>query len=235
MTSRLNVLAAVVLLATACGDTRPPVEPSPNPSPPITPPPVGNLSVTGVVYESTGAGRRPLGDVAIDISVEYQSWPATIRTDADGRYVRSFRAVRVRSSSLRRSQVQPASRVPIADTNGDQDVYLVSNDTLSITGVPSSMPIAQPTLTGLVFERTPQGIEPVAGAHVVLDFTGGMGWAPSATTNTDAAGRYLLCNVVDITGFGLYALVSKPGYGQLYVPVPRASTGSFDVELRRLQ
>ena len=127
-------------------------------------------------------------------------------------------------------------RVPIADTNVDQDVYLVSNDTLSIIGVPSSMPIAQPTLTGLVFELTPQGIEPIAGAHVVLDFTGGMGWAPSATTNTDAAGRYLLCNVVDIIcGSGWYALVSKPGYGELYVPVPRASTGSFDVELRRMQ
>ena len=236
MTSRLNVLAAVVLLATACGDTRPSVEPSPNPSPPITPPPVGSVSVTGVVYESIGAGRRPLGDVAIDISVEYQSWPATIRTDADGRY---SQIVSRGSGPLKLIAEKPGysqpCRVPIADTNGDQDVYLVSNDTLSITGVPSSMPIAQPTLTGLVFERTPQGIKPVAGAHVVLDFTGGMGWTPSATTNTDAAGRYLLCNVVDITGFGLYALVSKPGYGQLYVPVHRASTGSFDVELRRLQ
>jgi hypothetical protein len=236
MTSRLSVLAAVVLLATACGDTRPPVEPSPNPSPPITPPPVGSLAVTGVVYEIIGAGRRPLADVAIDISLEYQSWPATTRTDADGRYrqIVSRGPHPLKLIAEKPGYSQPC-RVPIADTNVDQDVYLVSNDTLSNVGVPSSMPIVQPTLTGLVFERTPQGMQPIAGAHVVLDFTGGMGWAPSATTNTDAAGRYLLCNVVDSTGLGWYALVSKPGYGNLYVPVIRASTGSFDVELQRLQ
>jgi hypothetical protein len=236
MTSRLNALAAVVLLATACGETRPPFEPSPSPSAPITPPPLDILAVTGVVYESTDAGRRPLADVAIDISVEYQSWPTTTRTDADGRYkqILASNPVKLKLIAEKSGYSQPC-RVPIAYTSIDQDVYLVSNETLSTTGVPSSMPIIQPTLTGLVFERTPQGMQPIAGARVVLDFTGGMGWAPSATTNTDAAGRYLLCNVVDSTGLGLYALVSKTGYADRYIPVIGASTGSFDVELQRLQ
>jgi hypothetical protein len=71
----------------------------------------------------------------------------------------------------------------------------------------------------------------VSGVSITLDFTGGMGWAPSATTVSDATGRYLLCNVEDSTGLGLAVLVTKEGYGDVFTGVTRLS--AFDIELRR--
>ena len=221
-------VCAVSLLAVTCSETQRPAAPSSSPPTVTQPAPPAMFDVTGVVYESTATGRRPLADVGIDISVEYQSWPARTTTGADGRYRwPGFAGGKIIAEKP--GYRQPC-RVPVAPTDHDQDVYLVSSEILSTTGVPSSFPIIEPTLRGLVYERTPQGMQPIDGAQVVLDFTGGMGWAPSATTTTDAAGRYLLCNVVDSTGFGWYAYVSKPGYSTAYVPV---NFQRADVELQR--
>ena len=66
---------------------------------------------------------------------------------------------------------------------------------------------------------------------MTLDFTGGMGWAPSATTVSDATGHYLLCNVENSTGFGFALLVRKEGFVEVFTNVPGSS--AFDIELRR--
>ncbi len=115
------------------------------------------------------------------------------------------------------------------------DVYVVSTALLSTTGVPASMPVVQPTLSGLVFERTPEGIRPIAGATVVGDFSGGNGWGPSATTISDGAGRYLLCGVTD-AGLGLFLWVAQAGYREASTPVDShllRGSGTFDVQLTR--
>ena len=119
-------------------------------------------------------------------------------------------------------------RVPITATT-DIDIYMVSNALLATTGIPSSMPIQQPTLAGLVFEQTPQGRRPIPGATVIGDFTGGDGWAPSATTESDATGRYLLCGVQNVYAFAVVA--SAPGYAQAEIPVDIPSTTTFDIAL----
>jgi hypothetical protein len=87
-------------------------------------------------------------------------------------------------------------------------------------------------LDGYVFEQTPHGQQPISGASVILDFTGGMGWAPSARTVSDARGHYVLCNVVDV-GFGFYAFVTRPGYREAFVQVTVRAPGTFDIELQR--
>ena len=229
---RILVSFGILLSALGCRDTRSlPLAPStPPPSSATVPPAAPINNITGVVYDTTAAGRRPLPDVAIDISVEYQSWPPTITSDAEGRYRATGGGGR-KLVAQKTGYSQPC-RVPILSTDRDQDVYLVSNDLLATTGVPASMPLVEPVLTGRVFERTAQGDQPVEGASVILDFTGGMGWAPSATTVTDALGRYLLCNVVDI-GFGFAALVAKRGYVSAFVAVNVKPSASFDIELKR--
>ena len=58
-----------------------------------------------------------------------------------------------------------------------------------------------------------------------------MGWAPSATTVSDATGHYLLCNVGYSTRFGFAVLVRKEGYGDIFTGVTRLS--AFDIEVRR--
>lgn len=229
---QILVSFGILFSALGCRDTPSlPLAPSPLPPSSVTIPPAAPIfNITGVVYDVTADGRRPLPGVAIDISVEYQSWPPTITTDAEGRY-RAFGGDGRKLVAEKAGYSQPC-RVPIIATDRDQDVYLVSNELLAATGVPASMPIREPVLTGRVFERTPQGDQPVVGASVVLDFTGGMGWAPSATTVTDASGRYLLCNVVDV-GFGFAALVEKHGYVSAFVDVNVKASASFDIELKR--
>jgi hypothetical protein len=178
-----------------------------------------------------GCGRRALPDVPLDLSVEYQSWPPSLTTDANGRYTWLGNGSGLKVVAQKAGYSQPC-RVSLRPTTADQDLYVVANETLATSGVPASMPIVGPVLTGRVFERTSNGERPVSGATVILDFTGGMGWARSATTITDAAGRYLLCNVEDV-GFGFYAFVSKPGYTEAFVHVNVKPLATFDIELRR--
>ena len=84
MARRLSVLGAIVL-AVACNETRSPVAPS-SPAPGSSPPAPVSFTLTGVVYEATAAGRRPLSGVGLDVSVEYQSWPPNVFSDSTGRY-----------------------------------------------------------------------------------------------------------------------------------------------------
>ena len=126
--------------------------------------------------------------------------------------------------------LQPCRTPSALAINGVLDVYLVSEDVLSTTGVPSSMPILQPTLSGLVFEQTSQGARPIPGAVLALDFTGGLGYAISAATRSDATGRSLLCGVDDV-GFGLLLYASAEGYLPVAVPIDVRATRSVDIEL----
>lgn len=231
--SRLLSIFAMVATIAACGEPRPPTAPSPTQAPPATnaPAPTPQVTLTGVVYESTAAGRRPLPDVPLDLSVEYQSWPPSLTTDANGRYTWLGNGSGLKVVAQKAGYSQPC-RVSLRPTTADQDLYVVANETLATSGVPASMPIVGPVLTGRVFERIANGERPLSGATVILDFTGGMGWAPSATAITDATGRYLLCNVEDV-GFGFYAFASKPGYAAAFVHVNVKPPAMFDIELRR--
>jgi hypothetical protein len=181
----------------------------------------------------SASGREPLAGAGIDVSVEYQSWPPSTFSDANGRF--SFDAMaglKLKIVATKPGFSQPC-RVPVDPGTLDHEVYLVSDATLSTTGVPATMPLRDPVLRGRVVEQTAEGPRPIAGAAVVGDFTGGMGWAPSATTKTDADGRYLLCNTdVTASGLGLMLWVTKSGYGDAFVEVPTGQI-DLDIELKR--
>jgi hypothetical protein len=228
------VLTTVLFLFTAagCGENRPFTFPSPVLTPgsnAASASPARLLS--GVVYEATAVGRQPLAEVRIDVSAEYQTLPPAVVTDAAGRYsVEVLAGQNLKIIAERPGYSQPC-RVPVARGVTEQDVYLVSDATLAMSGIPSTMPTVPPILTGRVFERTSQGPRPISDAAVIGDFSGGNGWAPSATTKTDPDGRYSLCNVDNKVGGGLLLLVSKPGYTS--VAVPGDPGGNGDVELIR--
>ena len=232
MTQRLHILGAIVL-GVACNETRSPVAPS-SPAPVSSPSAPVSFTLTGVVYEATTAGRRPLAGVGLDVSVEYQSWPPKVFSDTTGRYRVPNMLV---SGSLKIIAEMPGykqpCRVAVMQTDADQDLYLVPDDTLSTTGIPASLPLAGPMLAGHVFERSPEGIQRLPGASIVLDFSGGSGWGPVASTVTDATGGYVLCNMGSPV-LGIYAYVSKPGYKPAYVPVNPVQTVSLEIELERL-
>jgi hypothetical protein len=83
----------------------------------------------------------------------------------------------------------------------------------------------------MVFEITDKGRQPVARARVELDMTFGMGDV-SATTLTDAEGRYVLCGLGDHASTYVYA--SKSGYRLADVgAVPLNGNTVRDIELTR--
>jgi hypothetical protein len=94
------------------------------------------------------------------------------------------------------------------------DVHVVSATLLSTTGAPADMPqLGSIWVSGVVFERTPEGTQPMAGATVNLE---GDGSDPriGSTTLTDVAGRYLVCPPIPSTGTDQYGSlrVSREGY-----------------------
>ena len=95
------------------------------------------------------------------------------------------------------------------------------------------MPITQPVLIGFVFERTLAGVTPVAGVRLSVDFSGGFGgWEPSATTLTDAAGRYLLCGVATAEArFVGEVHAGKVAYHGVTIPLLTPVTSHLDIEL----
>jgi len=232
---RYAVLACVVFLAGACGDRPLPTAPSTPTSSPEPSAPAGPVSykLSGVVYESGPNGRRVLPGVPLDISKEFQSWKPQTSSDAEGRYQISSPSgseLKVAAEVPGYSQPCRAGVVLTADTT--LDVYLVPNTILATSGIPASMPLVGPTASGRVVERTPEGLRPVAEANVAIDFSGGMGWAPSATTVTDAAGRFMLCGVSNL-GLGHYILASKTGFALFYEPLDLARSSTHEIELTR--
>jgi hypothetical protein len=227
------LIIGLALLATGCSGTpTPATSPSPQSPVPGAPAPPQGTTISGVVYESTPEGLRPLPGVGLDISVEYQSWPPMVTTDNEGRYqlaLLSSQNFKVRAEKPGYSQPCAATFMPTANTV--LDIYMVPDAILSTAGVPSSMPTRQPVVMGNVSEKMANGdTRRLSGAMVIADFSGGMGWSPSATTMSDAAGRYFLCGVTSTLGIELY--VTKSGYQSATVSAGLGG-GRFDVELTR--
>jgi hypothetical protein len=233
------MLLALTLMAGACNESqRPPTTPSttptiPSPSPSEAPPQNGAFTLSGVVYEITREGRRPLAGVPLDVSVEYQQRPPKVTSDSEGRYSLSNQAGQLKVKAEKEGFSQPCRANVDLTQDGILDIFVVSDSLLATSGVPPSFPIFEPTISGRVFERTSNGLNPVAAARVYIDFTAGFGSAPSANTITDAAGRFLMCNVGDV-GFGLAIGVSKPpAFLSDFISLPTPFPKDVDIEIRK--
>jgi hypothetical protein len=227
------LLVSVVVLAIGCRNGSPT---SPGADAPVVPAGTAvavNSSLSGVVYESTPAGLRPLAGVPLDVSVEYQSWSPRVTSDAQGRYaLPGTGLLKVRAEYPGYSQpCRAAANVTEPETT--VNVYLVSDAVLSTIGVPASLPVVSPAISGRVVEQTAAGVRPVPGATLIMDFSGGLGWAPSATTVSDVDGRYMLCGIRDVAGSGLLLFVNKPGYADAVLAMPVAKPDAYDIVIAR--
>ena len=80
-------------------------------------------------------------------------------------------------------------------------------------------------ITGFVYERTPEGRNPLPGVSAWLEVGFADSW-PVAKTQTDSAGRFFFCHVnapVRMGVSGRQEPQSIPGTGDM----------SFEIELRR--
>jgi hypothetical protein len=205
------------------------------PTPPVITMPVPELSanVSGTVSIHDADDVRPYAGARV--SVWFQTsrlgggLPAAV-ADSNGRYLLRAEV----GSRLRLNVLGPAYQ-PCAVTvevSGDvtRDVRVVSDRRQLGASLPSPLLAQSPTLSGLVFEVTPEGRRVLSDVRLDLVTADG-GEIGMATTLTGSDGRYVLCGLDGDRSVYLYA--SKPEYplfGKSAVLTGHATT--LDIELQ---
>jgi hypothetical protein len=236
---RSMALAAMVL-AGACDQSRPGAAIVPTAP---TVPAVPTVTLSGTVVERFSG--QPIQGALVGL------WPRTYpanrnwnwhehlgTSDAAGRYritgieadFGSFWVYATTQRDLSQYTQQCATMVTL-DADVSQDVTLTSRKDL-VAGN-SSLPPRRPgtrTVSGVVFEVTETGRQPVAGASV--NWEGDLDLVVAHTV-TDTNGRYLLCGLPETRLDSLFA--SKTGYSRegLNSRVEAGSDTERDLELKR--
>jgi hypothetical protein len=152
----------------------------------------------------------------------------TVTSDVNGRYEISgvpSGAVTIAPSIESDSRAPCPSGTDVLKGNATFDVHVVSTTLLSTAGAPASMPRTAIWISGVVFERTSEGVRPIAGATVDLAGDDSDRWVFS-TTLTDAEGRYLLCTAPPGTGTDQIMWVRV--HREAYRPASRTVFGGWD-------
>lgn len=240
-------LALAGLLA-ACSEPPTIVAPSPSSPPPQglpAPPPNPQTrpALTGVVFQTTEQGRRPVSGARV-IVVDLIDGPygdygwSEVLSDTNGRFITNVfpvfpgRPVKVTAYSGRDFGLSNQSGLyqmcavhPTIDGDTIADIELVQAGVLPMT-------YGSPTLSGVVFE-TSNGRRPVGGTPVLYSSYGHDG--ADVYTRTDAAGRYNFCRLPLGTGYVLAgcpgAVTPSPGFRFTNVPVEIRGDTVLDVDI----
>lgn len=186
---RILVLMLAAPLLVACGD------PSAAPGPAAVAPPDTSAThpITGTVVEHSPRGASPRPFFAFRLVASRSplaGWDTiTVASGADGRYAASVagRVALLLPVEGTGFHAPCSGRNAILNIDADRvaDFNVVSDSVLSTTGMPASLRVTQPYLSGRVIDS--QTGRPVAGALVSLS------GQPAGGTLTDAQGRYVLC------------------------------------------
>jgi hypothetical protein len=184
----------IVLTTSACGGSPPPSVPAPA-IPTGQGPSVATSALSGVVSDSITPGGRPVAGAIVwswyqaDGSGRHGGQSST---DAEGRYrLVAPAGVFAILFADKPGYVQPCVAAANVAADTSLDIQLVP-EAAAAAGMPPGLKVASPIVSGVVFESTPQGRKPVAGARItaerILDLV-------TATTITDAEGRYMVCAI----------------------------------------
>jgi hypothetical protein len=235
-----RVLLAAGLFATIACD-RPmternlsPTSPSPIPANAAPAQAAQGATLTGTVWLHSSTGVQPYRNVTVwgwsETALHgHRIGPTT--TDDNGRYTFA-----VASGSLVRVQVaatyQPCVAAVEITGNTTRDAHVINDATQLGANLPADLAADRPGLSGQVFEVVADGTHrPVAGARVELDMIWGMGDV-SATTLTDADGRYVFCGLGGHQTTYVYA--SKGGYQLADVgTVSLSGDTTRDIEIKK--
>jgi len=239
-----GLLAGVVcltLLVTACGGSESTASAIPvGPTAPALPtvPAVPTLILSGVVTDN----GQPIENARVDVSGlqacssdcsfrQFNAGSAT--TDSAGRYRIDIRrpeeapATTLWAIARKAGYVQQCVATTTMQTDASLDLRVTA-----IANLSAARPLSAPgsrTVSGVVFETTPEGKQPVEGASV--------GWEALldtvvSETRSDAAGRYLLCGLPLGRIGGVFA--QKTGYRDVsYASVEPGSDAVVDMEITR--
>ena len=194
---------------------------------PVPQAPLGEAgTITGIVTERTANGITPMANVEISAWVRrgnQTAWDYPVKSDSTGHF--RLENIPENVSVL----LNPAA----ADVDHPCGSVSGSRGVVTIELVPADHPnpdaaTTLPRLTGVAYEVTPNGRQPVSGALITFfaddDLT-------EATTTTDENGRYALCNL-----FGYYAnqilFAQKEGYQLLTQIVSVSGSQQLDIEMK---
>jgi hypothetical protein len=180
----LAIVLASAALSVSCGEK--PAGPLTGPTQSV--PQIATLS--GLVFEGTPQGDRPLGGVKLEIHalLGFTSL-GTVSSDAEGRYVFG--------------NVPRGTTVALARVSGILEQQCVASTTVQTDTVldvelgeahPSTRLLRSPIVSGVIFENTPAGRRPIPNAPVSYDWDC-LDGAAEASTRSDANGRYEICRL----------------------------------------
>jgi hypothetical protein len=222
-----RLLASILALTMLSGcDRRSPTDPSQPASSAGRPPsPSGSNVVSGVVVEAIDGDLRPIAGRRLHLWMApvggLGGWAQSAITDDHGRYVAEVASARVFVNAWHPpDQEQPCLASAAVNGNTTLDVQVVPSGTFVTTA-------RGPTISGFVYEATPQGRRPLSGVFATLDAVPFIE-VPVATTQTDAAGRFVLCRVDTPVGLA----VSGPGYAPWFQSIPGTGDMTLDIELK---
>jgi len=187
--------------------------------------------VTGNIFDTQGG---PVANVSVNIWIQqersgYSYWWANgpLRSDAAGHFV----APNVPNSQItvfafQDGYVQPCAVRAEIWSDLALDVELISSAVAESVNPPRPRIVLGPVVTGLGFETTATGRQPLAGAALWIE--SGFDVA-TATARTDARGGFLLCNLPGDT----FAYVTKPGYEPWQGRIDTSGTEALNIELKR--
>jgi hypothetical protein len=235
---------AVLTLLAACGGGGSGVADNPrdpntadDPSDPGTAsPPPGPHTVEGEVFAfATGM----IGGASINLWVQqsqggYSYWWAhgPLRSDDLGLFeAPDLPDSHVSVDARKEGYMQPCAVT--SDVRGDVSVRveLMPTSAFDVVSAPRPQLAVEPSVSGVVFETTATGRQPVAGAVVWLEETMGITYA---NTLSDRSGGYFVCNVGSLPT-AAWLTVRKDGFETHSVgPVNSSEAAVVDIELMRL-
>ena len=231
----LAVASALVLLAACSGpeSSKLPVV-GPTAPTPVGPQEPATFFVSGTVWlhDATGVAPAQSGTV-----FGWTERPAINRTTgpvgitADGRYGFAILKDTTRVSVFGGPGHQPCAAAKATSGNTTLDVHRVVDKNQLGANLPAALLAQTPTLSGVVYESTPQGRQPIPNAWVTLDGEGGLGLLV-ADTLTDAQGRYVLCSVPQTPMMAIVAGAQGFDLAEIFGPA-LANKTTLDIEMRR--
>jgi len=152
-------------------------------------------TLSGVVRDSTTPGGRGVAGAIVsswDQTGESGRHGAQSASDAEGWYrLVAPAGVFAVLFADKPGYVQPCVAAATVAADTTLDIQLVP-EAAAAAGMPPGLKVTSPIVSGVVFESTPQGRKPVAGARITGE------WIPDlvmVNTMTDAEGRYMLCAI----------------------------------------
>jgi len=187
----------------------------------------GSNVISGVLLERTALGTRPFAGGGVWAWVQlpgagYSTGRAA--TNADGEYQVALlpNALVVLQAAGGKYDQPCASIVELSSPTATASIEIVSEDAPIVDADPPP-----PALTGVVYEMTSNGRQPVPRARVffetLLDIV-------AATTTTDHSGRYSMCRLPSLNSF---VTPVKDGYVIAGRPVVVSGVMQLDLEMQR--